>query len=1368
MSKRSFKVQASSSRAAYGSSGFGAFGGFSQDPVRVSTLSYLAEPPDLSSISDPNLVVILKNLTKRDATTKVKALEDLIATFEASKEVEDAVLPAWASLYPKTSIDNARRVRQLAHSVLGQIVALAGKRILKHMPKVVPAWLAGLYDNDRLASKAAQDAIQLVFPTPEKYAALRKLYQEPILEFILQVTSTETPTTLSDERVASPDEAEQKYDRLIAATIGLLASMLSEVPEAERQKHTNAYNELFENSKFWGFALVKDSSVRRTMHKLLKTYLHRLKTPSSSTFIILSTIYVYKGLESDQSSAGLDYVNGLVALTKMYPTVWTEHYSGKKPPRSRVRHMLQRGSQGSGPAYWSAISDLFELVPVAIWSSDMVDIAELLDTFLKGITKKDEPRTNHDSGFGAYLKSLPVLDASLTEGDRNKIVKDYAFPILSQFVAPKPDNDRFNIPPRSAPRLTQQTMSIQGISGCIANVLPNWSDELVREIEDSMTKSPNDSQERQKDLVGRGARLILIMASSSSFVTPESQAGYTDGAFGFAESLMRICAAFDGRPFSAAQTLADLLKHSDQISHDQRLWQSVDTFAASKIPDLIFSPSADALVAALATMTTRQSFQQCWQKTVAIILQNASHPIDLRATTLQKLFDIQRVKQDFGELNPLLHTFIDEAVSNELETQTKSAASGAKQTSLTALIGSLSLDTEFTDQALSRLVAAMSMENSVDKLENALLLVQHLSQMIPEALKKYLAADAGEKLLSRVLLLTEANDNRISTLAGSVSDKLGALHGDVTSKSNESRSSTAVILSNLETASVDSVLVDTLLLQAKKMLRSDPHIMESLIPSLDIWSDQLQMLLTKATFKCLALTNPLGGLLYPVQATSFEEGTKIPRDIHGLSIPLRMAMFVANLVDCPEEPARGCNPFKMLSIADQERLFVNMIMTTQLINENLSIVGSNRIFIPTSEQIVDDTVDFASKSQHISRQLFVSGAWWDLKENPSPTNFLQPALDKLFENAKGTTGTALANAEAYTTTMSEMIDIHGWKSQMTAALEGRLRDLRRSGDLTQLTAFILAHRVPLATSAVAARFLNELVSDMTGSNAADQPDECLRQLILTNAFIQNSDTLDGIIAKQRLIFFVKKVVKWLKEDGVSEPIQAESCKALTVILPLMRDIYGEHWEQLVSYISALWNSFQSLEENGHSYDLPLIHATLRLYSVLKKLASADDGNGDLQDELKDAEQALSTGLLNILILPRHWADDVHLPLRAVNELLQRQVGTMSKTWTKTAEPLYPLLLTPSRSLQEAAYNVLHSCIPSQQENAILEVELEKSTIRLPDELLSLVLEAPNKDVFQDDTFENDMPISLRGYLFSWLLIFDHFPQAVSRYDNYAF
>ena len=117
MSRKPGKARVSSGKpfSSSGAGGFGGFGGFSTSSSG-SSLSYLAEPPDFSSISDANVIVSLKNLQKKDATTKAKALEDLVAyaqahPYEQNGGTEEPILDVWVSGYtlsqlPETDYGN--------------------------------------------------------------------------------------------------------------------------------------------------------------------------------------------------------------------------------------------------------------------------------------------------------------------------------------------------------------------------------------------------------------------------------------------------------------------------------------------------------------------------------------------------------------------------------------------------------------------------------------------------------------------------------------------------------------------------------------------------------------------------------------------------------------------------------------------------------------------------------------------------------------------------------------------------------------------------------------------------------------------------------------------------------------------------------------------------------------------------------------------------------------------------------------------------------------------------------------------------------------------------------------------------------------
>lgn len=122
-------------------------------------------------------------------------------------------------------------------------------------------------------------------------------------------------------------------------------------------------------------------------------------------------------------------------------------------------------------------------------------------------------------------------------------------------------------------------------------------------------------------------------------------------------------------------------------------------------------------------------------------------------------------------------------------------------------------------------------------------------------------------------------------------------------------------------------------------------------------------------------------------------------------------------------------------------------------------------------------------------------------------------------------------------------------------------------------------------------------------------------------------------------------------------------------------------------------------------------------------------------------------------------DEHDQPRNLCNALLARLTKGIDLKYIGSPEETYSLLNVPSRSIQEAAFEILHRHIPSVQEEVSVEAALSKEEnfeLSLPQELLSLVMELPaGKGALELDS-ERGMSWSLRGYLLAWILIFDHF------------
>ena len=109
------------------------------------------------------------------------------------------------------------------------------------MPKIIGPWLAGLYDNDRIVSRAAHESLKQVFPSEEKLLNLWRLYQASLIAYSLDAITKETVNTLSDERTTSPDDAFAKHARVLAMGILLVTHLIGQLVSSEYRFKTSAH-----------------------------------------------------------------------------------------------------------------------------------------------------------------------------------------------------------------------------------------------------------------------------------------------------------------------------------------------------------------------------------------------------------------------------------------------------------------------------------------------------------------------------------------------------------------------------------------------------------------------------------------------------------------------------------------------------------------------------------------------------------------------------------------------------------------------------------------------------------------------------------------------------------------------------------------------------------------------------------------------------------------------------------------------------------------------------------------------------------------------------------------------------------------------
>lgn len=113
------------------------------------------------------------------------------------------------------------------------------------------------------------------------------------------------------------------------------------------------------------------------------------------------------------------------------------------------------------------------------------------------------------------------------------------------------------------------------------------------------------------------------------------------------------------------------------------------------------------------------------------------------------------------------------------------------------------------------------------------------------------------------------------------------------------------------------------------------------------------------------------------------------------------------------------------------------------------------------------------------------------------------------------------------------------------------------------------------------------------------------------------------------------------------------------------------------------------------------------------------------------------------------------------EILRRLINTIPIEKLEDVSGVFYLLTAHSRAVQRTAYTILHRYIPHAQEQVSFDVALSKTAVSLPDELMSLLIETPSMQAVQESSGDDKMWTSMRSYLLSWKVLFDHFSNAVS-------
>lgn len=630
----------------------------------------------------------------------------------------------------------------------------------------------------------------------------------------------------------------------------------------------------------------------------------------------------------------------------------------------------------------------------------------------------------------------------------------------------------------------------------------------------------------------------------------------------------------------------------------------------------------------------------------------------------------------------------------------------------------------------------------------------------PAPLAWFACSEHGAGLMWRLMGLLESSDKSIVAAARDISRVVE--QGLASSSSNKDQldrvvgSLVDIIAKSVREPADVELSLRTLAWKTRHLIWRMPEgervgWVERLLFEKVYWKAGLKPFSRRAPEVALAITNPVGGCVFLVEEDVKDVGTAKPvvRDRQGVSSALRMGIFATEFLKAVDVCGDD-GPLKIFSSISEEarsNLLFYLTLTLELAKDNVGITGTNDLWTGNSAEVETEVLEFVSSAQQ-----FIAKC---VKEGEAAVHLV---IDRLMEmsleqNTKGFYAARVLAGLISDLAEHQMIGaekVQGWIKSV---------NVRKGTDVFRSTAILTGLSGSLEHSRDADRLRNELASDLTGVPASKAGGEGLRKLIFLNAVLPKPGEDTTPLPPQRTIFLIKHLLSWFEDEAfASDPnlaVITEAAKVFASILPAINALYGEHWQSLCDFVVNCWQMCVQMGDQ----DVPLVFATLKLFQTLK---SSRHENDDIEDAWNNSAASLYNALINLL-RNSHHADEQHLPRNLCNALMARQTKAMDLKYLESPNEIYPLLNVKSRPIQEAAFELLHRHIPSAQEQVSIDAAFSKEDtfqLQLPAELLSLVLEPPTIAAVEELSFVRSMPLTLRGYLLTWILIFDHFENSV--------
>ncbi|KAM6985180.1 LOW QUALITY PROTEIN: E3 ubiquitin-protein ligase listerin [Aplochiton taeniatus] len=351
---------------------------------------------EIDNMVDADFRLVLRKLSKRDAVTKLKAVQEFGSMCkDRDADVVKGVLPYWPRIYCRISLDHDRRVREASQQAFEQLVLKVGRSLAPFLKSLMGHWLLAQCDTYPPAASAASQAFSAAFP-PSKQGEAMGFCRDEVLTVLQDNLLKETADTLSDPQSVPDEEREAKFLRLVTSSLLGVKRLLSSLPESDRLALEDLLRPLVSQAKFWKYSKHKTPQVRGAFFEAVSALcehapgLVQAEAPRVCPTVLLSI--------DDTDPIVLPALwDAVLHVLSTVTDCWT-HVNARKGFFPKLWSLLVEGGKGMATALHPNLLPLVSKLPSEVTHPALAFYTTFLTSLIQGVSSERASSSPTESG----------------------------------------------------------------------------------------------------------------------------------------------------------------------------------------------------------------------------------------------------------------------------------------------------------------------------------------------------------------------------------------------------------------------------------------------------------------------------------------------------------------------------------------------------------------------------------------------------------------------------------------------------------------------------------------------------------------------------------------------------------------------------------------------------------------------------------------------------------------------------------------------------------------------------------------------------------------------------------------------------------